>query len=252
MMILVIMMSIAGVLAFSGGIGGFEILGSTDEEAADQATLPTEAGEDQGPEPDTDTVISGGNNVDHMSGSAYDDLVYLDAGDDFYGGKQGDADAGDDTIHGEEGTDTIRDSRGNDILYGEKGRDVLNAVDHVDHMGADTLIDGTGKDILQGDVGDMMMGGGDVDQFEVFLQDDVDALDDCVHILDSEPEKDRLVIGFDEPIEQAANPDRVIMTYDSRADAANVYANGKKVAEIFGVYPNEPQDFYLGNFSRLA
>ena len=41
MMILVGMMSIAGVLAFSGGIGGFDILGSTDEEAVDQATPPT-------------------------------------------------------------------------------------------------------------------------------------------------------------------------------------------------------------------
>jgi hypothetical protein len=77
-------------------------LGSIDEEdVVDQATPPTDAGEDQGPEPDTDTMISGGNYVDHMSGTADDDLVYLDAGDDFYDGKQGDADAGDDTIHGE-------------------------------------------------------------------------------------------------------------------------------------------------------
>ena len=30
------------------------------------------------------------------------DLVYLDAGDDFYDGKQGEAYAGDDTIHGED------------------------------------------------------------------------------------------------------------------------------------------------------
>jgi hypothetical protein len=137
-------------------------------------------------------------------------------------------------------------------LFGEKGRDVLNAVDHVDHIGADTLIGGSGKDILQGDIGDVMMGGGDVDQFEVFLQDDVSAADDCGHILDFEPEKDKLVIRFDEPIEQAANPDRVIMTYDSRADATNVYADGKKVAEIFGVHPNELHDLYLGNFSRIA
>ena len=166
MMILVGMMSIAGVLAFSGGIGGFDILGSTEEEAVDQATPPTDAGEDKGPDSDTDTVISGGNYVDHMSGSAEDDLVYLDAGDDFYDGKQGKADAGDDTIYGEDGNDTIRDSRGNDILYGERGRDVLNAVDHVDHIGADTLIGGTGKDILQGDIGDVMMGGGDIDQLK--------------------------------------------------------------------------------------
>ena len=243
MVILVGMKSIAGVLAFSGGIGGFDILGSTEEEATDQATPPTDVGEHKGPEPDTDTVISGGNYVDHMSGSAEDDLVNLGRGDDFYDGKQGDADAGD---------DTIRDSRGNDNLYGEKGRDVLNAVDHVDHMGADTLIRGIGKDILQGDIGDVMMGGGDVDRFEVFIQDDVSAADDCVHILDFEPEKDKLLIRFDEPIEQDANPDRVIMTYDSRADATNVYADGKKVAEIFGVYPNELQDFYLGNFSRIT
>jgi hypothetical protein len=67
MMILVGMMSIAGVLAFSGGIGGFDILGSTDEEEAlDQATPPTDTGEDKGPEPDADTLISGGSYVDHM------------------------------------------------------------------------------------------------------------------------------------------------------------------------------------------
>ena len=194
------------------------------------------------------------NNLIEIHNAIFNPIIYVAwrLGDDFYDGKQSEADAGDDTIHGEEGNDTIRDSRGNDILYGEKGRDVLNAVDYVDHIGADTLIGVTGKDILQGNIGDVMMGGGDIDQFEVFLQDDVSAEDDCVHILDFEPEKDKLVIRFDEPIEQAANPDRVIMTYDSRADATNVYADGKKVAEIFGVYPNGLQDFYLGNFSRIA
>ena len=50
MMMLVGMMSIAGVLAFSGGIGGFDILSSTDEEEAlDQATPSTDTGEDKGP-----------------------------------------------------------------------------------------------------------------------------------------------------------------------------------------------------------
>ena len=54
-------------------------------------------------------------------------------------------------------------------MYDEKGRDILNAVDYVDHIGADTLIGGTGKDILQGDIGDVTMGGGDADQFEVVI-----------------------------------------------------------------------------------
>ena len=49
MMIFVGMMSIAGVLAFSGGIGGFDILGSTEEEAVDQATPPTDAGKIRAP-----------------------------------------------------------------------------------------------------------------------------------------------------------------------------------------------------------
>ena len=82
-----------------------------------------------------------------------------------------------------------------------------------------------------------MMGGGDVDQFEVFLQDDVSAADDCVHISDFEPEKDKLVIRFDEPIEQAANPDRVIMTYDSRADATNVLPMAKRSSKSMAFTP---------------
>lgn len=70
---------------------------------------------------------------------------------------------------------------------------------------------GTGKDILQGDVGDVIMGSGDVNQFEVFFRNDYIAADDCVHILGFEPEKGKLAIRFDEPIEQAANPDHAII-----------------------------------------
>ena len=173
---------------------------------------------------------------------AEDDLVYLDVCDDLYDGKQGDADAGDDTIHGEDGNDTIRDSRGSDILYGEKERDILNAVDHLDHMGADTLFGGSGKDILKGDIGDVMMGGGM--STEVFLQDD-GSRDDCVYILDFKPEKDKLVIRFYEPIEQAANLGRLILTYDSRADATNVFADGKKVAKFLAFTPTSYRIFIL-------
>ena len=61
-----------------------------------------------------------------------------------------------------------------------------------------------------------------------------------------------LVIRLDEPIEQAANSDRVIMTYESQSDATHVFADGKKVAEIFGVYPSELQDFRIGNFAQIA
>ena len=52
---------------------------------------------------------------------------------------------------------------------------------------------------------------------------------------DSKKEKDKLLIRVGEPIEQAANPDLVIMAYDSRAGATNVFADGQKFAEIFGV-----------------
>ena len=44
--------------------GGFGLF--IEEDAADQATPPTDVGEDKGTDPDTDTVISGGNYVDHM------------------------------------------------------------------------------------------------------------------------------------------------------------------------------------------
>lgn len=251
MILLLGIMSFAGVLALSVGISGLDILGMSEEdEGIDQAMPPSD--KDIEADPTIVQQISGGEFVDYLSGSADNDLVHLGAGDDFYDGKQSDADAGDDTIYGEEGNDTIRDSRGSDILYGEKGRDVLNAVDHTDHMGSDTLIGGTGKDLLQGDAGDVMMGGGDVDQFEVFIRNEQAPTDQCVHILDFDPEVDKLVIRIDEPIEQAANSDRVIMTYDSQSDATHVFADGKKVAEIFGAYPSDLQDFRIGNFAQIA
>ena len=78
------------------------------------------------------------------------------------------------------------------------------------------------------------------------------AADDCVHILDFEPEKDKLVIRFDEPIEYAANRDGLFMTYDSKADATNIFAYSKKVSKIFCLDPSEHQGFYLGNFSQIA
>ena len=67
----------------------------------------------------------------------------------------------------------------------------------------------------------------------------------------SGPADNDLVIRIDEPIEQAANSDRVIMTYESQSDATHVFADGKKVAEIFCVYPSELQDFVLATLLRL-
>ena len=251
MILLLGIMSFAGVLALSGGISGLDILGMSEEhEGIDQAMPPPD--KDIETDPTIVQQISGGSllityqvllimiwciwarvTIFMMVSRATQMLVMTP----FMAKKEmtQSAIAVDPTFY---------------IV--KRAAMFLNAVDHTDHMGSDTLIGGTGKDLLQGDAGDVMMGGGDVDQFEVFIRNEQAPTDQCVHILDFDPEVDKLVIRIDEPIEQAANSDRVIMTYDSQSDATHVFADGKKVAEIFGAYPSDLQDFRIGNFAQIA
>jgi Ca2+-binding RTX toxin-like protein len=138
-----------------------------------------------------------------------------------------------DTIIGGSEKDLIIDYPGADSLMGGAGSDFIFTPDYdlQQYDGTDTVNGGKGNDLLWIDDGDNATCGTGSDAFVIEANSK---------------------IRFDEPSEQDANPDRVTMTYDSRADETNVYADGKKVAEIFGVYPNELQDFYLGNFSRIA
>ena len=42
------------------------------------------------------------------------------------------------------------------------------------------------------------------------------------------------------------------MTHDSHSDMTHVFADGRKVDDIFGVYPSDLQDFRIGNFAQIA
>ena len=178
---------------------------------------------------------------------------------------------GDDTIIGGSEKGLIINYSGADSLMGGAGSDFIFTPEYDldQYDGTDTVNGGEGNDLLWIDDGDTATGGYGSGAFVTYANTydpnyepititDFNRNEDTIEIgvfswpldvpidqnrldtqMDFEPEKDKLVIRFDESIEQAANPDRVIMTYDIRADATNVYADGKKVAEIFGVYPNE-------------
>jgi len=113
-------------------------------------------------------------NVENVIGSAYDDIITGDAGNnniksgsgaDTIDGGGGDDwiqyGAGGDTVHGGDGNDTIDDANdvdlGNyvDTLYGDAGNDTIYG-----SSGADTLYGGTGNDTLRGEIGnDILVGG---------------------------------------------------------------------------------------------
>ncbi len=91
--------------------------------------------------------------VEHVTGSAFDDilagdgghnrLIGLDGNDALYGGPTG----GDDLLHG---------GNGDDRLFGGQGNDYLNG-----GPGDDTLKGGSGNDTLTGGPGNNMLDGGD-------------------------------------------------------------------------------------------
>ena len=89
--------------------------------------------------------------VEHVTGSAFDDilagdgghnrLIGLDGNDALYGGPDG----GDDLLHGGNGDDRLYGGQGNDYLNGGPGNDTLKG-----GSGNDTLTGGPGNNVLDG------------------------------------------------------------------------------------------------------
>ena len=117
-----------------------------------------------------DTLID----IEHLTGSAWNDVLAGDGGDNILKGGYGD-DAlyggpagGDDTLYGGKGDDRLFGGRGNDTLTGGAGNDLLKG-----GPGEDTLIaDGDALDVLNGGPGEdtfvflrSYLGGGTIQDF---------------------------------------------------------------------------------------
>ncbi len=85
-------------------------------------------------------------NIEHVSGSNFDDVLIGNAAANHIWGKFGDDDlngnAGDDNLNGEAGNDVLDGSVGNDVLYGSDGSDIL-----IGGAGNDKLDGGDGLDV---------------------------------------------------------------------------------------------------------
>ncbi|KTD62661.1 structural toxin protein RtxA, partial [Legionella shakespearei DSM 23087] len=137
----------------------------------------------------TNTISSGTEGGDSITGTANNDLIHGYAGNDtinagggndlIYGGAGNDTingQGGNDTIYGGIGNDIISGGDGNDLLFGEAGDDTLNG-----NAGNDILYGGAGNDILNGGLGndflsggkgnDTLTGGGGIDTF-IWMQGD--------------------------------------------------------------------------------
>lgn len=92
----------------------------------------------------------GGDDQDHVSMGAGDDVGYGGRGQDtVYGG------AGNDTVTGNSGNDTVFGGAGNDAVSGGAGRDSLDGGTEDDTLGggsgADSVQGGSGNDLIHGD-----------------------------------------------------------------------------------------------------
>ena len=106
-----------------------------------------------------DDVLKGGKGNDQLYGGSGDDTLRGGQGDDKLFGGSGDDDlrggSGDDFLAGGSGDDTLRGGKGDDVLEGGSGDDDLRG-----GKGDDILRGGEGDDVLRGGKGDDILEGG--------------------------------------------------------------------------------------------
>lgn len=92
-------------------------------------------------------------NIEHLSGSSWNDMLTGDSGANFLTGGSGDdtlsGQGGADGLYGGSGTDQLSGGDGNDTLYGDADGDTLSG-----GAGNDYLLGGTGGDVYQFGIGD--------------------------------------------------------------------------------------------------
>lgn len=201
-----------------------------------------------------DDTVNGEEGNDFVLGEMGDDLIFGDAGDDLADGGAGNdtiwlgegddiiADdtlvldpefntgaAGDDRISGGDGNDFLIDWQGSDSLNGELGRDTVVSVDDygTDHA-ADVNSGGWGMDTLWGDDGDTMTGGGNADDFTVYVDE---ADDSAVTISDFDGANETLFLELPADIFDGSVPELSAVT-DPLTGDVTVSADGKPVAVL--------------------
>ena len=180
-----------------------------------------------------DTLID----VENITGTIFDDVVFGDAatnqfeglsGDDSLNGRGGDdvllGGDGDDTLVGGAGDDTLEGGAGDDLIGGRTGDDVINAGDGDDRvvgqLGDDVIDGGDGADVLNGGVGaDIITGGAGGDT--ILGRNDADIIDggDGDDALNGGSGEDRITGGAgDDVIVGGADADVFVYTETNFGD----------------------------------
>ena len=143
---------------FQGGAGRDVFIGGPGQDRIDYSAAPggvvvTLAGQiaNRDGYGNTDAIVQ----IEHVTGSAFDDRLFGDAADNVLEGL-----AGDDVLYGRCGADLLAGGAGDDIIYAMCGDDVVAGGE-----GADWVYGGTGDDRIYGGPGNDYLDGQDGDDF---------------------------------------------------------------------------------------
>ncbi len=197
-------------------------------------------GDDGGAGEDGNDLIFGGAGNDIADGGSGNDTIWLGDGDDainYYTPEELGQDpsidlsmAGDDRISGGGGADYLYDWVGSDTLTGELGRDYIDTVDNAGTaQAADMNSGGWGGDTLWADDGDTMSGGGNSDDFNVWIDE---TSDEAVTITDFDGATETLDLDFDQATFDGLTVDDVTLSTDPDTGDVSIMALDQVVAVL--------------------
>ncbi|MBT3702725.1 MAG: calcium-binding protein [Alphaproteobacteria bacterium] len=176
----------AGDDILMGGTGSNTLDGGSGTDTVDYSatgvSVKVSLKDDYGEDDDGSSFYDDLSNIENVTGSAFDDNIKGDTGDNTLIGGAGDdelkGESGADMLFGGDGADTVRGGSGADQLYGGAGNDTLKGDGGSDFIyggeGDDTIDGGGGNDYIVGGAGaDTLKGGKGDDTFRFESLDDL-------------------------------------------------------------------------------
>lgn len=202
-------------------------------------------------------LIFGGAGDDVFNGGAGNDTIWLGDGDDELVDSSFVSDfdigsEGDDRISGGDGNDGFGDWSGSDTLTGELGRDFVNTIDMPGTEDApDVNSGGWGIDTLYADDGDTMSGGGNTDEFHVYVDSDIET-DRAVTISDFDSATETIELDLFSESLASTGPSDLLIETDPVSGDVTISVAGQQIAVVINPGSFDASNVVVPNWASVA